>query len=131
MSSIRLHPKHGVNPTMGVCAWCGQPDGSVALLGAAYHGEAPRYMVVSDEPCDSCKSHMAKGITFIEARESTVGRGPQRTGRWCVLTEDAVRRLVREPLLAHVLKHRKALLEPETWERMGLPTTDIPPAPAH
>ena len=30
--SIRLHPKHGVNPTTGQCFWCGEPDGTIALL---------------------------------------------------------------------------------------------------
>ena len=53
---IRLSDKHGVNPTMGVCMWCGEPTGEIALLGKLKGDvEAPRYSTLSYEPCDKCK----------------------------------------------------------------------------
>ena len=33
MSSIKLSPKHGVNPTMGKCMRCGAPTNEIAMLG--------------------------------------------------------------------------------------------------
>ncbi len=34
MSSIRLHPKKGLNPVLGVCPLCGNDNGEILLLGA-------------------------------------------------------------------------------------------------
>ena len=33
MDSILLSPKHGVNPTIPVCFWCGREKNEVALMG--------------------------------------------------------------------------------------------------
>lgn len=33
MSSIKLSPKHGVNPTIPVCFFCGKPKNEIALMG--------------------------------------------------------------------------------------------------
>lgn len=126
--SIRLHPKHGVNPTIPVCAWCGKERNEVALLGAAYRGEAPRNMVIDDEPCDACKAGMAQGITFIEAEQTF--DGPRRTGRWCVVREELVRESVHPPELRDaILKRRAAYVEPADWRALGLPVKDRDAAP--
>lgn len=116
--SIRLHPEHGVNPTMPVCAWCGEPTGEIVLLGAAYKGRAPMHMQLNDEPCAKCREGMAQGITFIEH----VSEGSaKRTGRWCVVTEEAVRRIVTDAdKLAEVLKKRACNVTPETSAYLGL-----------
>lgn len=115
---IRLHPKHGLNPTMPVCFWCGEETGEVALLGAAYKDEAPRRMVIGQNPCDKCKEKMALGITFAEA----TGHPPQYTGRWCVVTEDAVKRMINEPaMLADVLRLRRANVEPAVFAMLTAP----------
>lgn len=53
--SIRLHPEHGLNPTLCTCFWCGEDTGEIALLGATYNGEAPMHMVLNYEPCAACK----------------------------------------------------------------------------
>ena len=50
-AGIKLSPKHGLNPTIPVCFWCGEERNEVALLGRIGDGrkhedfEAPRYMV--------------------------------------------------------------------------------------
>ena len=111
---MRLHPTHGVNPTLAVCQWCGEDTGEVVLLGAAYKGETPMRMVINDVPCPPCQTSMDKGITLIEARE--VGGKPERTGRWCVITEDAARRLFTNPPLDAVLRTRKAYVEQGVME---------------
>lgn len=119
MPGIRIHPKYGVNPTIPLCAWCGEPKNEVVLLGAAYRDEAPMHMCINDEPCEKCQSEMDKGITFIEAKEGFGGKA-ERTGKWCVVKEDAVRGLLRGALLDDVLQRRSAYLTPELWAQLGL-----------
>lgn len=121
--SIRIHPEHGLNPTLPVCSWCGKETGEIALLGAAYKGEAPRHMIVSDEPCKACQDGMKLGITFIEMKSEDPKAG--RTGRWCVMKEEAFIRILNsdpagEGVKENGLKHRKVYILPETSEVLGL-----------
>lgn len=124
MSGIRLHPEHGVNPSLDVCFWCGEPKG-VALLGYNRGREAPRSVLTSFEPCDKCTSNMALGITFVEVRpargdDAEIIKGVTPTGSWCVIRDDAVREFIKEPLLTQVLERRKVFIEPQTWDALGL-----------
>lgn len=100
---ILLSPKHGVNPSVTLCFWCGKEMG-VALVGRIRKPEdndakAPRAACFDLEPCDECKANMAKGVHVVEATEdgSKFG-GNQRfalsvrggaamwpTGRWVVV----------------------------------------------
>jgi hypothetical protein len=114
--NLRLHPKHGDNPAMPVCYFCHQETGEVALIGAAYNGEAPRHMIVSKEPCDQCKEHMTLGIVF-----AVVNAGEKDPcGDIFVLTEDFVRRAVNEPMLSQILARRMAFIDRPTAEVLGL-----------
>lgn len=125
-NGITLHPQHGVNPTLGVCFWCGEQDGTIGLLGYNRGKEAPRQAILSLEPCEKCKAGMAQGITLIEAtpyaREAgapALRDGVYPTGRWCVLKEEAVERIFSgAPVLADMKRTRKALLEPEVYGRL-------------
>ena len=64
--SIKLSKKHGVNPTICKCFFCGE-DKYIALLGRLKNdAEAPRYTVMDYEPCDKCQEHMSQGVTIIE-----------------------------------------------------------------
>lgn len=90
--SIRVHPKYGLNPTVLQCYVCGEDKG-VALLGAAYKGEAPRTMCVDKEPCDKCKEYMKQGSILIEVRDGEKGEDPFRTGGFWVLKKEAAERL--------------------------------------
>lgn len=128
--NIRVSEKHGVNPSLGVCFWCGQEDGSVLMLGKLPGDkEAPRRTINGYEPCGECKKGMERGITFIQMskvplldEQSTVGEG-YPTGRWVVVKEDAVKTIVQPPeLLESLLKTRKAFVWVEDWKQMGLPT---------
>jgi hypothetical protein len=111
--SIRVSPKHGVNPSMGVCFWCGEDDGTILLLGRLPEDrEAARRTCATLEPCKKCKTNMALGITLAEA----TGPG-EPTGKWLVITEDCARRVFSEPMLSRILKSRKAFVEPEAFGR--------------
>lgn len=131
MDGIRLSEKHGVNPSLGVCFWCGEDDGTVLLLGkldrgGMYDVEAPRRCCVSYEPCDKCKEVMAQGILFFEATDTpnhkgqpAMANGAYPTGRWVVLKEEAVGKVISdEDMLARTLKYRKAAMEPEAYAQV-------------
>lgn len=105
MSNIRLSKKHGVNPTLGVCFFCGEDSGEIALLGKLKGDvEAPRRMVLNYNPCDKCKEHMSQGVTLIECTTSNPNNLPaisktevdtpvHPTGRWSVIKKEAAERL--------------------------------------
>jgi hypothetical protein len=115
---IRLHEKHGVNPTIPLCFWCGEEKNEIVLLGAAYKGEAPKNMLIDHEPCDACKARMAQGIALIEATPDSEGK-PKFTGRWAVVREEAIEHIFTPgDTVARVLKHRKAFMEPEAFTKM-------------
>ena len=95
---IRLSEKHGVNPTMGICAFCGKETGEIALLGKLKGDkEAPRHTVLSYEPCDECKKQWAQGVAIIEVSrypvtdgQPQIAEGAYPTGRVAVVREEAL-----------------------------------------
>lgn len=82
---IALHAKHGLNPTLCTCFFCGEETGEIALLGAAYKGEAPRHMCIGLEPCAKCKEKYHGMVLIVEV---DVSETP--TGRWVAIPKDAV-----------------------------------------
>lgn len=128
--NIRISEKHGVNPTIPICFWCGEEKNEVALLGKLKGDkEAPMRMIIDYEPCDKCKGSMEGGITFVQAVGSPVNEGQGEiqkgiypTGKWAVLKEEAVKNMVtEEAVLAQILEKRKCFIAPETWDAIGLP----------
>ena len=129
--TVRLSDKHGVNPTMGVCYWCGEPDGTIALLGRLPNdAEAERYTCLSYEPCDTCKEWMERGVVVIEAQEMPkqegqpeIQEGVYPTGRWSVLRREAAERLFTEVFDADsakaTLELGKCYMQPEVYEGLG------------
>ena len=101
MSSIKLSPKYGVNPTIPTCFWCGKEKNEIILMGQLKGDiEAPKNVVLDYEPCEECKKRMDSGFTIIEAttypnnRTSIeMQRGIYPTGRYVVLTHEAVDRI--------------------------------------
>lgn len=91
--SIRLSPKHGVNPSVLHCPICGKDTG-VALLGRLKGDvEAPRNMA-DKTPCPDClKVLKAGGHFIIETRDGETGNNPYRTGRLVAINHEAAERL--------------------------------------
>lgn len=53
--TIKFSPKHGLNPTIPVCFFCGQQKNEIAFMGRlAGDAEAPRNLILDYEPCDHC-----------------------------------------------------------------------------
>ena len=102
---ITLSKKHGLNPSLDICFWCGEPKG-LALCGRMKgDAEAPRNMVTSLEPCDKCKDKFKLGVHLIEiiddgsrfgdnkafAFVDTEGKPHWSTGRYVVMKSEAVK----------------------------------------
>lgn len=98
--SIKLSPKHGVNPTIPVCFFCGEAKNEIALLGriGGRDGlQAPMHMVLDYEPCDKCKEHWNEGVTLIEVNTYPMNDGQPPiapnaypTGRYVVVKPEAL-----------------------------------------
>ena len=75
--SIKVSPKHGLNPTIPVCFWCGSDKNEIALMGKMdkNDSEAPRRLIVDYEPCDKCKELFSKGIHVIGVTEKPIVEG--------------------------------------------------------
>jgi len=125
MARLRLHAKHGANPTMPLCFWCEKPRGDIVLLGAAYKDEAPSRMVVDYEPCAACKALFAQGILVVETvpasekREArTIAPHAVPTGRFAVIREEAFRQIFDDCDAA--IAARKCLVTRETFAKAGI-----------
>ena len=125
MSSIRLSPKHGVNPSMSRCYMCGGPKNELILAGrlrGPNDKEAPRSAVWNMEPCDQCAHYMKIGVILISIRDGEPQtRDPYRTGKFAVVTEDFCKRVFTEPSQTDVLTKRMAFIEDGVWSMLGLP----------
>jgi hypothetical protein len=94
-NSIRIG-KHGVNPTLGICFWCGEETGEIGLLGVNGGKEASMHSVLGYEPCDKCKESWNQGTPVLEANSTPnvdkqpIFGGAYPTGRYVVLRHGAL-----------------------------------------
>lgn len=124
---VYLHPEYGLNPTIPTCFFCGESKNEIVLLGIkskAITGseEAPmRGPVFDHEPCDKCAELMKRGILLISVRDGESGNNPYRTGRLCVIREEAFKRIFFGLPCENALKCRFAFVEDAVWRAIGLP----------
>ena len=122
---IRLSDKYGVNPAIPLCFFCLKPKNELILAGRMMDDkEAPRNKVWDKRPCTECENWMKQGIILISVDESktTDQDNPYRTGGWCVVKEDMLKRTLNDQeLLDHILQMRVAYLPDEVWDQIGLP----------
>lgn len=119
--SIRLSEKHGLNPCMGICFYCGQEDGSIGLVGRLPNdAEAPRRAVISMRPCSECQKLMGQGCMLIEVKDTPEGPKGPRTGRMWVVRDSAIERIFDKPLANDVIKRRFAMIPEEAAKKLGL-----------
>ena len=129
--NIKVSPKHGLNPTIPQCFWCGKDKNEVALFGKMNKedSQASRRVIMDYEPCDKCKELFSKGIHVIGVSEEPVikgmfpiseqanGKKLYPTGTMFVSSEQWIHKLLSEPeeqeLLKLVLEHRKMLMPEE------------------
>lgn len=124
MSQIKLSPKHGVNPSMVMCFWCGGDKNEIALLGRMNRedDEAPRKIFHDYEPCDKCKELFSHGVHIIGVSETplienmppiSVQNNTEYypTGVFTVASDDYIIRVLDSESAQQVLKARKMLMD--------------------
>mgnify|MGYP003594112576 CR=1 FL=1 len=99
-----LSKKHGVNPSLNLCAWCNKPKGIVMHGLLPHDEEAPKECITDVEPCPDCQERMNKGITVIECDDNDVF-----TGRWIVVSEHACKALFPDNFDAIISVRRCAI----------------------
>lgn len=111
---------------LGNCFFCG--EAKEVLIDRRLRNTLPHSAVYNHEPCDKCKSFMKQGVMFISVRnDEPQSDNPYRTGKMCVLKEDAVKRMpVDQQLIDVCLKKRVCFIEDAVWAKLGFPTKDIP-----
>ena len=100
--------------------------------------------VVNMIPCHECEGYMKQGILLMSVRAGEMNvvekerydheiamkgerhprpfiPNPFRTGGWCVVKQEAVERMLVEPLLSQVLRCRWCFVEDDVWNAVGLP----------
>jgi hypothetical protein len=130
---LTLHPQEGVNPTLGVCFWCGKEDGTIGLLGLNKGKKARKRSVLTLEPCAACKEVMTQGIVVIEATnyqrdpwQVEVQPGAYPTGRWAVVKREAnLWEAVKEPHRTLIMQQGRCFLAPEMYEWFGFVTDHV------
>lgn len=116
---IRVSPKHGVNPTIPKCFFCGDDKNEIILCGMLVDDkEAPRGMVFDKIPCDQCAEYMRQGIMLISVQDGEEGKeNPYRTGKINVVRDDAIRRIVSPESLANqIIEKRCAFIPDSAWK---------------
>lgn len=121
--SIRISPRHGLNPSLMQCFYCGE-DFGVAVPGLLPGDKpAPHRGVWNMEPCPKCAEFMNMGVILIgvDKDRSSDPKNPYRDGNWCVVAADAIGRIIKSPMADEVLRRRVAFIDSETWQAFGLP----------
>ena len=146
---IEVSPKHGLNPTIPVCFWCGKDKNEIALLGRIREKtknryganvtkqdsdiEAPSRMVIDYEPCDECMKMWDSGVAVIEAQETPImpnqpeiQKGIYPTGRFAVVTVEGADRVF--PQHAPWSKGQKVFVDSAVFSHIMQedPSPDIP-----
>ena len=126
--SIKISQKHGVNPTIPICFWCGKEKNEIALLGKlSGDAEAPRstWLIGDYEPCDACKELRKRGIDLIEATDHPIAHpkqppyhGAYPTGRHLILTEHGVRAIFSPEVADDLCKRRVGFIDGETLAKL-------------
>lgn len=123
--------KIGVALTKRACFICGQTFDAEIVINTKInkheadkvkklHGEVVGFL---DEPCDTCKGYMEKGIIVItiDLGKTEDPKNPYRTGGFFVVTEDYIKRLIdNDPeYLEEVLKRKFMFMNHPIAEQLG------------
>ena len=103
-----LSEKHGLNPSIQVCSWCGESMG-IVMFGRNGGKEAPRQIVMDYDPCEKCQADWKKGACIIEVSFSKTkhtvpiskveGKDVFPTGRLVVMKTEVFARMFPDETL--------------------------------
>jgi hypothetical protein len=127
--SIKVSEKHGLNPSIPICFWCGENKEEIVLLGKMKGDiEAPMKIILDYEPCDKCDEIFKKGVMFIEVTEFPITEGQPSiqdqaypTGRHMVITEEATRIMLEDSSMdaEKIIEYGKTLIDKELFDLLG------------
>ena len=127
-NTIKISKKHGINPTIPICFWCGKEKNEIALLGKLPGDvEAPKSMwLLGDyEPCDSCKELRKQGVDLVEAAshptlhpKQPAWHGAYPTGRHMILKENAIRAIFAPEVADDLCKRRIGFMDCEAFTNL-------------
>lgn len=125
-NSIKLSPKHGVNPTIPVCLYCGKDKGMLALAGKIdkKDTEMPMRCVIDAVPCEKCQKIWSNGIALIRASKTESknsipvvaqnGENLYIDGSSMVIKEETARRMFQMPMV----KGNPVYLEDQIFDQL-------------
>lgn len=125
MTNIKLSPKHGINPSINLCFYCGSETGVLLLGKLKGDMEAPRFMSLNTEPCDKCKELMKVGILLIgiDVNKTDDMNNPYRSGKMVVVKDNWVNKNVKDDdLKAKILRLRFTFIDSKIIEGVKNPT---------
>lgn len=114
---MRISSKHGLNPSINVCFFCGK-DKELQLFGKLKGDvKAPQRILTNYRPCKECADKFAKGRLVIEVTRTDNGglpiiKGAWPTGRWCVLDFKLAAKLFKDS------NKKPVLLEQPLYEQL-------------
>jgi len=108
MGKIYMSKKHGLNPSIDVCFFCGK-DKAILVFGKMKgDAKAPQRVVSNYKPCEECEKKMRSGRAVIEVTTTDTGalpiiEGAWPTGRWCVIKAETALKLFKDNRTTPVL----------------------------
>lgn len=109
------------------CFFCGKDDkivmNSKLTKQHADNVKKVHGKVIDTDPCNACSEYMDQGIIIIGIQDNEGGKeNPYRTGFFCVVTEDGMKRMLQddEDTLNATLKSRMIYIEETAYVKMGL-----------
>lgn len=122
---LRLSEKHGVNPSLDQCFYCGEAKGVVLFGRMKGDVQAPHEAVIDMKPCDKCAKLMQDGVILVCVRDGETGDDPYRTGMMVAIKDEGIRMAVTPPEFAEeIIRRRFAFVPLKAWTRLGLPTEE-------
>ena len=98
---IKVSEKHGVNPSIDTCFYCGKETG-IALFGKLPNDkEAPARTCSSLEPCDECKEKYKDYLLLIEVSDDSTDKKVNVTGRWIGIKKEILKENMQNSRIAY------------------------------
>ena len=97
---MHLSKKHGLNPSISKCFFCGE-DKDIILFGhLPKDAEAPMHVMTDYEPCNTCAETFKTGVLLVECapnpltkNQPAIQSGAYPTGSYAVIKAEAYDRI--------------------------------------
>lgn len=137
--NIELSPKYGLNPTIPICFFCGEPKPEIAIMGRMRKHdengrplkgsdiEAPKHMILDYTPCDKCNEIMQKGITLIgvkpsDGRHLDISKGFYPVGNFVTVQTEGFDHVFKDVLdkntYDNVIKTKRLLIDSDELDKL-------------